>query len=133
MMLQFANIKAEAIADDNSGATFIFFSGTFGLKSHILNGMFEPTKDMGQDGRVVYIKCADRDHCIEHFRGEWQVKHVAMRGKNVCWAYVTGGCGLEACRSRVWSVTDGFAFVAQPQMKMATGCDAELQVKCRRL
>jgi len=77
---------------------------------------------------AVYSKCGDASMCIEHCGGVWQVKPVADKGKDECSAFVTGGCALEACTSRVWSVWDGKTFHDQPSVKMVTGAEAERAV-----
>jgi len=82
---------------------------------------------------VVYAKVGDASKCIEHFGGKWQLKPVTDKGKNSCYAEVPGGCALEACTSRVWSVAGGSTFSPQPSVKMLCGADAEREVSRRRL
>ena len=57
---------------------------------------------------MLYAKRGDVSVCIEHYAGKWYVKDAAYKRMDAFWAYVAGGCGLEACTSRVWtSIGDG--------------------------
>jgi len=82
---------------------------------------------------VLYVKSSHDGFCIEHFRGKWQLKPLSNKGQNLSAAEVPGGCALEACTSRVWSVSDGSTHVPQPSVKMLCGGDAEREVSRRRL
>ena len=115
---------------DNSRAGLVFLSGAQGVWASSVNGFWRATAERRQ-GRVVYVKVGDDSLCIEHLGGIWQVKSVSNKGKNDTLAYITGGCALEACTSRVWDVGDGTAFVPQPSVKMLFGADAEREVSCR--
>ena len=115
---------------DNSRAGLVFLSGAQGVCASSVNGCWRATAERRQ-GRVVYVKVGDSSLCIEHLGGIWQVKSVSNKGKNDAWAYITGGCALEDCTSRVWNVWDGTAFVPQPSVKMLFGADAEREVSCR--
>ena len=119
---------ARAVADDNARAAGLVISGAIGSRAEGINGYFAATQEKGLDGRVVYGKCGDASVCIEHRAGAWQVKDVSDKGSAVCHAYVTGGCALEACTSRVWRVYDGKAHVDQASVKIATGPDVEREV-----
>ena len=119
---------ARAVADDNARAATVFVSGATGDWAGAINGLFTPTQEKGLDGRVVYDKCGDGSMCIEHYAGKWQVKRVSHKGKNTGFAYVTGGCALEACTSRVWRVWNRNTFEDQPSVKAVTGADAEREV-----
>ena len=119
---------ARAVADDNARAATVLVSGATGDRAGAINGLFAPTQEKGFDGRVVYGKCGDGSMCIEHYAGQWQVKPVSYKGEYVRCAYVTGGCALEACTSRVWSVRNGITFEDQPSVKAVTGADAEREV-----
>ena len=58
----------------------------------------------------------------------WQVKHVRSKGTDQCFAVVEGGCALEACVSRIWSVGMSNEFREQPNVKMRTGVAARRAV-----
>jgi hypothetical protein len=122
--------EARAIEADNSRAGLVFLSGAVGVCASTVNGLWRATAERRQ-GRVVYVKVGDDSLCIEHLGGIWQVKSVSDKGKNDAWAYITGGCALEACTSRVWNVSDGTTYVPQPIVKMLFGADAEREVSCR--
>jgi hypothetical protein len=128
-----AAAAAAAIRKDNSNAADIFF---FGFEGHnaVINGLYSPTQETGQDGRVLYRKsgeCGEEALCIEHFDGRWRVKNQSHRGSVACFAHVEGCCALEGCRSRVWKVSDGVYFVDQPSVKMVTGEEAKSQASGR--
>ena len=107
----------------------MFISGATGDMSGSINGFYEPTQEKGQDDRVLYAKRGDASWCIEHYGGQWQVKPVSDKGTDGCFAYVAGGCGLEACTSRVWKVGDGKAFHDAPSVKLVAGAEAQRQVR----
>jgi hypothetical protein len=118
-----AAAAAADILKDNSDAADIFFFGFEGYHS-VVNGLYSPTQETGQDGRVVYRKsdeCGDEALCIEHFEGRWCVKNQSDRGSVACFAHVEGCCALEDCRSRIWKVVDGEGFVDQRSVQMVTG------------
>ena len=50
--------------------------------------------------------------------GDWEVKRVSDKGNDGCWAYVAGGCGLEACTLRVWTSLDGKALHDADDLKL---------------
>ena len=106
----------------------VFISGAAGLLSAWMNGFYTVTEEKSSDGRVVLSKRGDASMCIEHFAGQWQVKYVSNKGTSVCMASVQGGCALEECTSRVWSVANRKEWADQPSVKMATGSEAERQV-----
>ena len=107
----------------------MFISGATGDNAAFINGFFEPTQEKGLDGRVLYVKRGDASVCIEHHTGDWEVKPVSVKGKGSAWAYVAGGCGLEACTSRVWTVFDGKAWNDVPSVKLVAGAEAQRQVR----
>ena len=123
-----AAAEARAVAADNERAAPVFISGATCVGAAAINGFYEPTQEKGLDGRVLYAKRGDASMCIEHFGGDWKVKHVSDKGKNNAHAYVTGGCALEACTSRVWRVWDGKAYHDAPSVKMVT--EAEVRRCC---
>ena len=128
-----AKAVAAAIIKENSKACPMVLSGVQGVNSAI-NGLYLPTQETGQDGRVLYRKsgeCGDEALCIEHFEGEWQVIDERDRGVDNCHAHVEGGCALEGCRSCVWKVSDGKRFVDQPSVQMVTGGEAKFQASGR--
>ncbi len=120
-----AKAKA-AIHKVNSSVAGIFISGIKGRHS-VVNGLYSPTREKGQDGRVLYRKNGDEALCIEHFEGRWRVKNQSDRGSVACFAHVEGGCALEGCRSRTWKVSDGRYFVDQRSAKLVTGEEAKSQ------
>ena len=107
----------------------MFISGATGVNAAFINGFFEPTQEKGLDGRLLYAKRGDASVCIEHFGGKWEVKPVSGKGTSSGWAYVAGGCGLEACTSRVWKVSDGKAWNDAPSVKLVAGAEAQRQVR----
>ena len=123
-----------AVLKDNSKAADIFISGVKGVHS-VINGLYSPTQETGQDGRILYRRSGERGDealCIEHFEGRWRVKNESDRGSGACRAYVEGGCVLEDCRSRTWNVDwNGSFFFAEPSVRMATGEEARSQASGR--
>ncbi len=106
-------------------------SGATGNNAACINGFFEPTQEKGLDGRALYAKRGDASVCIEHYGGIWRVKHVSTKGTHVaekCYIIVAGGCGLEACTSRVWRVPDGKAWNDAPSVKLVA--EAEVRRCC---
>ena len=130
-----AAAAAPSVADDNSRASFVFIYGATGANASKVNGLFTATQERGQDGRVIYAKRGNSGHslCMEHYKddGDWQVKPVSGNRQGSCWAYVEGGCALEACTSRTWNMLDGNVFYEQPDIRMVAGTDAETAVSCR--
>jgi hypothetical protein len=108
----------------------VFISGATGVNAAFINGFFEPTQEKGLDGRALYVKRGDASACIEHYGGKWQVKAVSDKGEDGAWAYVAGGCGLEACTSRVWKVGDGKAFHDAPSVKLVLEAEVRLCCAC---
>ena len=114
----------------------MFISGATGQMAPFVNGIFNPTKEKGLDGRVLYAKRESKHSYdetptvwIEHQMGQWCVKPASGKGKDQNWANVAGGCGLEACTSRVWKVWDGKAQVDAPIVKLVAGAEAQRQVR----
>ena len=118
---------ARDVADSNAQAAPVFIRGATGVYSAAINGTYDITREIS-GGYAVYSKRGDGSMCIEHYAGQWQVKAVSDKGKYACFAYVTGGCALEACTSRVWKVSNGKTFEDQPSVKAVTGADAEREV-----
>jgi hypothetical protein len=121
-----AAAAAASFIKENAKADHIFISGVQGVNS-VINGLYLPTQETGQDGRVLYRKSGDEALCIEHFDGRWCVKNQSDRGSVACFAHVEGGCALEDCRSRTWKVSDGEGFVDQRSLQMVTGEEAKSQ------
>ena len=119
---------ARAVAEENARAAPVYISGATGPKAEFINGYFLPTEEKGLDGRVMYSKRGDGSMCIEHLRGQWQIKPVSSKGTAACYASVAGGCPFENCTSRLWNVLIENKSTNQLNMKMSTGADAELQV-----
>ena len=105
----------------------VFISGATGQYSFRINGPYDRTSET-RHGYAVYGKRGDASMCIEHYGGLWGVKSVSAKGSGGCFAYVTGGCALEACTSRVWKVHDGYTLGDQASVKIATGPDVEREV-----
>ena len=120
--------EARAVAADNVRAGPVFISGAAGMNSAAINGFYTVTEEKSSDGRVVLSKRGDASMCIEHFAGKWRIKPVSSKGTDVAFAIVQGGCALEDCTSRVWTVFDGKKFEDQPSVKIVTGSEAERQV-----
>jgi hypothetical protein len=98
-------------------------SGVQGVNS-VINGLYLPTQETGQDGRRLYRKSGesgDKALCIEHVAGEWQAKNEMDRGSRRCRAWVRGNCALEDCASRPWAVYGGKKkWVDQPNVNVVT-------------
>ncbi len=109
----------------------MFISGATGVNAAAINGFFEPTQEKGPDGRALYAKRGDASVCIEHYGGYWQVKAVSSKGTDIACAYVAGGCGLEACTSRVWKVGDGKAWNDAPGVKLVLEAEVRLCLLAR--
>ncbi len=120
--------EARAVAEGNARAGPVFISGASRMNSALINGFYTVTEEKSSDGRVVLSKRGDASMCIEHFAGKWQVKKVSGKGTSACMVFVEGGCALEDCTSRVWTVHNGKEWEEQPSVKMATGSEAERQV-----
>ena len=125
---EYAAAVARAVGDDNARAAGLVISGATGSCAAGINGYFAATQERGLDGRVVYGKCGDASMCIEHRAGQWWVKDVSDKGRDEYYAFVAGGCALEACASRVWSVWNGSTGKDQASVKIATGPDVEREV-----
>lgn len=133
--------KARAVHEDNRNATAIFISGASGPFADLVNGPYKPTQLKGPDGRIIYRKIGDDSMYIEHrsesenirerkSRHGWSIKRVSKdaEGWDSSFAIVGGGCALECCTSRVWSVHLGTEFQSQPQVKMVAGAEAHQAV-----
>jgi hypothetical protein len=102
-------------------------SGVQGVHS-VINGLYSPTQETGQDGRIVYRKIADAAWCIEHYDGEWQVKAESDRCSGSHVASVEGGCALEDCRESHWSVYNSKKKFKVQNVKISTEEEAKSQV-----
>ena len=120
--------EARAVAAGNARAGPVFISGAAGTFSAGINGFYTVTEEKSSDGRVVLSKRGDASMCIEHCAGRWHIIEVPSKGTSAGMASVQGGCALEDCTSRVWTVLNGKKFEDQPSVKMATGSEAERQV-----
>jgi len=121
---------ARAVEEENKRAVPVFICGATGPYSAMIDGFYEATEERGLDGRVLYKKRGD-GVWIEHFKGKWQIcgiKDASQKGIHFFRASVAGRCGLEACVSLVWEVSDGKKHKKQPSLKMTTGPEAERQV-----
>ena len=99
-----------------SAGDFLFISGGTGENGCRINGGYDRTAEMS-GGYALYSKRGDAGMCMEHFGGNWQVKRVSSKGKNLSTAKVAGGCAAEACTSRMWKVAGG-GFHDAPSVKM---------------
>jgi hypothetical protein len=91
-----------------SSCDVVFISGATGPFAAAINGAYDRASKGSKF--ATYDKRGDSGVCIEH-RGEcWHVKASASVGDDVSWAYVAGGCALEACISRVWKVGEKNTF-----------------------
>ncbi len=107
------------------------FSGVNGV-NFVINGLYSPTQEKGQDGRIIYRKIGepgDEVLCIEHDDDNWWVIDELGASR----AHVEGCCALEECRSRLWKVRDGDDFVHQPNAKLVTEQEAALQASGRNV
>ena len=127
-----AAAEARAVAAENARAAPVFISGATGDNAARINGFYEPTQEKGLDGRVLYAKRGDASMCIEHYGGNWRVKPVSSKGKDVCYACVEGGCGLDACASRVWMLHDGKAWIDAPSVKLVLESEVRRCCACSR-
>ena len=110
----------------------MFIRGGTGVNVAGINGFYEPAQEKGLDGRVLYAKRGDARVCIEHHEGDWEVKPVSSKGTNVCYAYVAGGCGLDACTSRVWKARDGPVWNDLPSVKLVAEAEVRRCCACSR-
>jgi hypothetical protein len=92
-------VQAVPVLVDVLPAASVRISGAIGDFADSINGVFAPTQEKSQDGRIVYSKRGDTSICIEHFNGQWQLKRLLHRCFNACYAYAPGGCQLETCTS----------------------------------
>jgi hypothetical protein len=126
-----ANAKAAAeakISAENARAVPMLISGATGKFADRVNGCFDSTQETGADGRVLYRKRGDASVCMEHFEGKWSIKSEAEIDTSNCWAYVKGGCALEDCTSRQWTLSDGTGkgvWTNPPLMKVMTEAEAK--------
>ena len=106
----------------------VFISGATGVYATEINGTFDCTSEMCDDVYPLYVKRGNASMYIQHHDGNWKVRSVSNIGKSACYAFVTGGCALEACTSRVWTEYDGTRSEVANGVKMVTGAEAKLQV-----
>ncbi len=111
-----------------SAGDFLFISGGTGVHGCLINGGYDRTAEMS-GGYALYSKRGDAGMCMEHFGGQWMVKLVSFKGKDIRYAWVAGGCAAEACTSRMWRVSDGKAFHDAPSVKIVAGAEAQRQVE----
>jgi hypothetical protein len=107
-------------------ADVAFISGTTGAFALEINGLYFCTPEISE-GYPVYRKCDDSGFLMEHRRGCWQVKPGHSKDSDASLAYIAGGCALEDCTSRIWTVYDG-GWTEAPSVKMVTGAEAMRQV-----
>jgi hypothetical protein len=124
-----AAAEARSVTDGYARAGPVFISGATGPYAASINGFYGVTEEKSLDGRLVLSKRGDPSMCIEHNGGRWRVKPVSVKGKAASFASIAGGCALEDCSSRVWKVgNEKGSFDDQPNVKVATGSEAERQV-----
>ncbi len=106
-------------------------SGVTGVNS-VINGIYLPTQETGQDGRTIYRKIGDEfcddSWCIEHYEGEWQVKVESDRCSDSYVASVDGGCALEDCRESNWRVFNSKGKFKVQNVKILTEQEANSKV-----
>jgi hypothetical protein len=131
-----ATALRDSIADENTRCTHVYFSGATGPMAELINGLFEP-KEYGDDGRRSYRgmyrdkfkevleRCGGfedvlqvplrRAYCwvpaefevvLLHRGGFWEIRILTSK-RSLCIARAEGGCALELCKSRPWSVFEG--------------------------
>ncbi len=117
-------------SSSKSSGDVVFISGATGPQAAAINGAYDRTSEVC-GGYALFAKRGDASTCIEHMSDlkSWQVKPVSDKGTSSCRAAVAGGCGLEACTSRVWSVSDGKAWNDASSVKLVAGAEAERQVR----
>ena len=109
-----------------SSGDVVFISAT-GPFAATINGAYDRTSKGSKF--APYEKRGDSGVCIEHHGGCWQIKASASIGDDCAYAFVDGGCALEACTSRMWKVGGGKAFHDAPSVKLVTGAEAMRQVR----
>ena len=105
-------------------------SGVQGVNS-VINGLYSPTQETGQDGRRLYRKSGesgDQALCIEHFKGRWQVKAESHRFSGIHVAFVEGGCVLEDCQESNWKVYNSAGKLRVQEVKIMTEEEANAKV-----
>ena len=131
MQAKAAAEAAAAILKENSKACSMVLSGVQGVNS-VINGLYLPTPETGQDGRRLYRKSGesgDQALCIEHFEGEWQIKAESHRFSGIHVASVEGGCVLEDCLESKWRVYNSAGKLkVQDDVKMMTEEEANAKV-----
>jgi hypothetical protein len=115
-------------SDSSKPCTILFvLSGVFGTNSKI-NGLYSPTQETGRDGRMLYRKSGESGSealCIEHYKGQWQVKYEMDRDSDVCVAFIQGNCALDHHHLHGWNVVYDRDFVHQPSVKLAVVAEAD--------
>ena len=125
-------LDPQALAHLTSKYPVAYISGATGPKAHVVNGLYEPMEQPEEGECMVYLKRSNEGPTarvmMEHRADAWQIKPLRFSGTDACTACVVGGCALEACSTRVWSVLEGWLFVDQPHVKMLIGAQAEYEV-----
>jgi hypothetical protein len=109
----------------------VLISGATGWHSEGINGFFAPTQERGLDGRVVYSKCGCDDTVIVHRNGRWAIKAIDNKSSNHSAANVLGGCCLEECGSRPWTVYTHKEGMVPQTLNIETGPEVERKVSNR--
>jgi hypothetical protein len=129
---EYATSIGRAVAEDNARAAPVLISGAAGWQSEGINGFFAPTQERGLDGRVVYSKCGCNDTVIIHRNGRWAIKAISSKFWDHSAANVLGGCCLEECGSRPWTVYTHKEGRVPQTLNIETGPEVERKVSNRR-
>jgi hypothetical protein len=114
-----AAAKASDVAADLSD---VFIDGATGLYSHVINGLYKPLSSLrSKDGWVMYGRSTDSGNiCIDHRDGFWVIRPLSSW--NHMYARVAGGCDLQLCKFRTWSVfVDAKDCRVQPSVRLTAG------------
>ena len=118
------------IADENSRAVPVVIVGATGPFAPYINGHFNPTREVGADGRLIYINAGNPNVCLEHVGGYWSVKPMSEKGTPSYYASVEGNCALLECSSRRWMLADGRrGSIPNPMIRLLSQQEYSLEIE----
>jgi hypothetical protein len=118
------------IADENSRAVPVVIVGATGPFAPYINGHFDPTREVGADGRLIYINAGNPNVCLEHVGGYWSVKPMSEKGTPSYYASVEGNCALLECSSRQWILADGMrGSIPNPMIRLLSQQEYSLEIE----
>jgi hypothetical protein len=118
------------IADENSRAVPVVIVGATGPFAPYINGHFDPTREVGTDGRLIYINAGNHNVCLEHVDGYWSVKPMSEKGTPSYYASVQGNCALIECSSRQWMLGDGSeGSIPNPMIRLLSQQEYSLEIE----